>query len=111
MAAPIRVMKLPGHDSSDWGRYLHAISGGERVLTRTRCDTCGIEASYQLRNSKTGGEEDLGGDAEVVQAALHALLDAEQGVCFTLTFSATGSDEPARFVVPRLQLPVFRVGQ
>lgn len=108
MAVPIRVANLPGHRSNNGDLYLQRISGGNRVMTRTRCETCGMQTHYRLRNSVTGTEDDIGGDDEVVQAALHSLLDDEDARCFALTFPKDKG--PNRYVVPRSQLPVFLVG-
>ena len=80
-----------------------SLVGGDRTLAAEQCQCHHLTYTLRQRGKQA---ETIGDDAEVVTAALTALVAQPDVDVFTLTISAT---KQRSLVIPRHHLPVFVV--
>lgn len=92
---------------------LCSITGGQQELTRRDCEICRQHESYEHRQVAGDRAADIGDDVEVVRAALYAVLAQPDAHTFLLVVNGDGDQwnraETVSYVLPRHQLPAFRV--
>jgi hypothetical protein len=99
----IHPARMPLAWDDGHSRHVRRISAGDRELRQVRCPDCHQSTGYLYRHLDDGEEEFIGGDPQVVQAALFALLDQPAAGIFAIDLVQT------RHVVPRHHLPSFDV--
>lgn len=99
----IHAARLPQAWQDNRPPHVRRISAADRELRQVRCPDCHQPVGYLYRHLDDGTEQLIGGDPEVVQAALFALLDQPAAATFAIDLIDT------RHVLPRHHLPAVGV--